>query len=75
MQQRLWVRLNNTSWVKLYDLQASEFATGDIDGNGQADVVVDFGAIGLWALVNNASWIQLHTVPEGLAAGNLDGAN
>ena len=63
-----------SAWVPLHPSSAEAILTADIDGSGQADVIVDFGALGLRAWVNNAAWITLHALsPEGLAAGNLDG--
>ena len=49
-------------------------AVGDVDGNGLADVVIDFGSGGLWQLMNSTTWIQLHGAsPEGIVSGNVDG--
>jgi hypothetical protein len=49
--------------------------TGDLDGNGQDEVIIDFGPPhGIWAWKNNAAWTQLITVsPEKMVTGNLDG--
>ena len=48
--------------------------TGDIDGNGTDDALVDFGAQGLWALMNNTTWVKRHGFnPDGMATGNIDG--
>jgi hypothetical protein len=51
-------------------------SSGDLDGNGQDDVVVDFGAAkGLWAWMNDAAWLVLHATlsPDLIATGDLDG--
>jgi hypothetical protein len=43
--------------------------TGDVDGNGQDEVIADFGAEhGILMQMNNGNWIQLHTIsPKSLA--------
>jgi len=54
-------------------------AVANLDGIGQDDILVDFGAShdtprGLWAWMNNNYWEKLHNVsPEGMTAANLDG--
>ena len=50
-------------------------ATGDMDGNGNDEVIVDFGpGIGLWVRMNNSTWVQLHTLsPELITCGDMDG--
>ncbi len=46
---------------------------GDIDNNGQDDVIVDFGAGGLWVWLNNTGWVGLTgSNPEGMVVGDLD---
>jgi hypothetical protein len=55
-------------------------ATGDLDGNGKDDVVIDFGQpasgpTGLWKWMNNSAWIKLFAQSaEILATGDLDGS-
>jgi hypothetical protein len=45
----------------------------DLDDNGQADAVIDFGASGLWVRYNDADWVKRHNATtEALAAGRLD---
>jgi len=48
--------------------------TTDLDGNGQADVVVNFGPpYGLWVLMNNQSWVKLHELsPVSITTTRLD---
>jgi hypothetical protein len=50
---------------------------GDLDGNGQDDLIVDFGpgpGLGLYIYFNSTSWVRLHGLsPEALAVGDLDG--
>jgi len=49
--------------------------TGDIDGNGQDDVIIDFGpGFGIFVRFNNSFWVQLHTLsPETMVTGDIDG--
>ena len=49
-------------------------ATGGLDGNGEDDVIIDFGGIGLWARMNDSSWLKLHNdSPDLVTTGDLDG--
>jgi hypothetical protein len=35
--------------------------TGDMDGNGKDEVIVDFGpGYGIWVRMNNVWWVKLH---------------
>ena len=45
--------------------------TGDMDGNGKDDVIVDAGpGFGLWVRINDSTWVQLHNVsPESVVTG------
>ena len=46
----------------------------DLNGSGGAEIIADFGTIGLWEL-SGGSWTQLSGVNvENMAAGNTDGA-
>jgi hypothetical protein len=47
--------------------------TGDLDGSGRDEVVIDFGATwGLWQYANDSAWSQLHPLsPEGIVAGRF----
>ncbi len=49
--------------------------TGDIDGNGKDDLIIDFGnTIGLYIRYDNGSWAKIHTFsPEIMAIGDVDG--
>jgi hypothetical protein len=55
--------------MPLHAASVEAIGTGDLDGNGKADVVVDFGSqYGLWAYMNNTTWQLLHSFsPEGFA--------
>ena len=47
---------------------------GDLDGNGRAELIIDFGdPYGLWVW-NNGTWSQLHGVsPDSMITADLDG--
>ncbi len=69
-----WVYVNNSTWAKLHDLSPEIITTGDMDGNGLDDVIIDFGVNGTWVYMNNSTWAQLHTIsPEIMASGDIDG--
>ena len=58
----LWIRMNNSSWVKLHSVSPEHITAADMDGNGLDDVVCDIGANGLWIRMNNSSWVKLPSV-------------
>ena len=67
--------MNNSSWMKLADLSSAFMVTGDIDGSGIDDVIVDFGTgVGIRVWMNNSSWVQLHDLPSdsGMVTGDID---
>jgi VCBS repeat protein len=48
--------------------------SGDIDGNGLADLLMAFGSQGTWVFSNNATWSPLHSLPvQDAAFADLDG--
>ena len=68
----MWTLRNNTSWVQLHVLSSEGLTVADLDGNGRAEIGVDFGGHGLWIYVNDAGWLQAHVLsPAGMAAGRL----
>ncbi len=76
----LWARMNDSLWAQLHSLSPELLATGDLDGNGQDDVVADFGPevsgqpSGLWKWMNNGTWEELYMLSaELMATGDLDG--
>ena len=56
----IWIVTNGTAWSQLHPMSSTKLLTGDLDGNGRADVIVDFGAAGLWAFANNTTWTLLY---------------
>jgi glucose/arabinose dehydrogenase len=70
----LWTRYNNGLFARLHTVSPRAMATGDLDGNGKADLIVDFPGAGVWVWSNDAGWFQLHTVnAASIATGDLDG--
>ncbi|GAX60861.1 hypothetical protein SCALIN_C15_0002 [Candidatus Scalindua japonica] len=51
--------MNNSTWVELYSIDPEIITTGDMDGNGQYDVTIDFGDFcGIWVFMNNSTWTR-----------------
>jgi hypothetical protein len=46
-----------------------------MDGNGQDEVIIDFGdPYGIWTLTNFSKWVRLHDLsPEIITTGDMDG--
>ena len=60
MEAGAWIWKNKTAWEQLHPFSTHSMTTADIDGNGQADLVVDFGdQYGVWIWRNHATWTQL----------------
>lgn len=48
--------------------------TGDIDGNGKFDLIIDFGSFGVWTWMNDRTWSKLHKLsPKMMVIGDIDG--
>jgi maltose 6'-phosphate phosphatase len=62
--------------LPLPNLRPEIITTGDLDGSGQEDVIIDFGeGYGIWGLYNDTSWEQLHPYSAAhIATGDLDGS-
>jgi hypothetical protein len=71
----LYVFANNSTWTGLHPFHAAALLTADLDGNGQEEIVINFGApYGLWVYRNNATWTELHRLsPARLVEGEIDG--
>jgi len=70
----IWLIMNNQNWVQLHNMSAESMVTGDIDANGQDDVIFDSGIYGVWAWMNNSHWVLLLPAsPESMVVGDLDG--
>ena len=62
------------AYAQLHASNPEEIATGDIDGNGRKDAILDFPGFGVWAWMNDTNYVQLHTMNvAALATGDLDG--
>jgi hypothetical protein len=69
----LWFYRWGAAWAQIHPSSPEGVVTGDIDGNGRDDLIIDFGSSGVWVLLNNTSWLQLHPAnPSQMAAGDLD---
>ena len=69
----VWAWLDNSSWVAIHSMNANAMAIGDVDGNGQADIILSFPGYGTWIYLNQTSWMQIHALnPEALASGRLN---
>jgi hypothetical protein len=68
-------RMNNTSWLKVHNNTPGTVATGDLDGDGQDEVIASFAGFGLYVRHNNANpWTRIHTVvPTRIVTGDFDG--
>jgi glucose/arabinose dehydrogenase len=70
----LWTASIPGGWSPLHHVSPKSFASGDLDGNGIDEVVVDFGdAHGIWIRMNNTSWTPLHVLSGNhLTVADLD---
>jgi hypothetical protein len=71
----LWARMNDASWLGLSNSSPDEVVVGDVDGNGEDDVIADFASTlgGIFIKRNLAGWTQLHNFgAELMAVGDLD---
>jgi hypothetical protein len=62
--------------VRLKSLSLKHIATGDLDDNGQADIVGDFPGLGLYVLMNNTKpFVRINNsvAKQRIAIGDLDG--
>lgn len=70
----LWVLSPSSTWTKLHPLSPVDLVTGDLDGNGLDDLVVNFGpGVGIYTWMNHATWVAIHNAaPTRMAIGDLD---
>ena len=62
------------TWQPIHGSSPSLLTCADLDGNGLADLVMDFPGYGVWAHLNNATWLQIHPFDAAaIKAGDLDG--
>jgi hypothetical protein len=70
----IWMNRWGLGWTQIHALSPESLVTGDLDGNGTDEVVIDFGdPYGVWVWLNNSSWEQLHEAsPNHMTTGDLD---
>ena len=65
--------MNNRNWVQIHPLNPTVMAAGDIDGNGQADIIMSFAGYGVYVWRNNAIYQLINAVPaEAIVTGRLN---
>jgi hypothetical protein len=71
----LWARMNDASWLKLNNSSPEQAVLGDLDGNGEDDVIAAFSAFGgIFVKRNLGGWSQISTLaPQSMSVGDLDG--
>ena len=67
--------LAEDQWGQIHPLSPAHLASGDIDGNGQDDLIVDFPGFGVWIWQNNSGpWRLLHPFNvSDVQTGDFDG--
>ena len=61
-------------YAQIHPASPEAMATGDVDGSGQDDMILDFPGAGVWIWLNNSAWVQLHPArPTQMTTGDLDG--
>ncbi|MBK6971647.1 MAG: hypothetical protein IPH26_01375 [Sterolibacteriaceae bacterium] len=75
VSQGIWTVSQAGRWTGLDSRPASKIFVGDVDGNGQDDLLFDFGiGQGLWLLSNGSAWRQIDTrIAKNLLMVDLDG--
>ena len=59
-QYGLWLHYADADrWAQLNQQSPDIMAVGDVDGNKQSDLIVDFPGWGVWMWLNNSQWVQL----------------
>ena len=72
----VWKRTQSGVISQLHSADVVGSLVADLDGNGQGDIVVNFGSVyGLWVYMNgSATPTYIHGgSPDSMVAGNLDG--
>ena len=63
---------NGTTWAQLHTLTTEGITTGDLDGNGHDEVIIDFGGLGVWSYEDLGGWQQVHAFnPKAIATGRF----
>lgn len=72
----IYVLRPGIGWQQLHPISPRTMTSGNIDGVGGRDLVVDFGApYGIWIYKNDSTWVPLHlTSAVSITTGDLDGS-
>ena len=73
--QGLWQKIDLGGWTQLNGNSPDDVVTADVTGNGQDDIVADFGTTtgGLFIKRDQGAWVKQHnTSPDSMAPGELD---
>lgn len=64
------------AWSYIHSQSIKSAIRADVDRNGLADTVIDFGgSLGIWAMLDNGTWKQIHPVSaKWILAGDIDGS-
>ena len=69
----LWTAHQAGIWRQIHDVSPDATVSGDLDGNGLDDLVVDFGVYGVHLWMNHATWTFLHDAnPTQMITGDFD---
>ena len=61
-------------WQPIHGFSPTVLRAGDLDGNGLADLVVNFAGYGVWSFTNGTTWTQLHPFDATeIKTGDVDG--
>jgi hypothetical protein len=70
----LWLLQADDTWRQIHGLSPVATATGDFDGNGRDDLLVNFGpGIGVYAWMNHSTWVFVHSLsPTHMVVADTD---
>ena len=71
----LWEYNSVRGWRMIHPFDVRRVAAGDLDGQGSADLVIDFGPqFGLWSFLNGGNFFPLHPFSAvDVVVANIDG--
>jgi len=67
----IWAFEDNSTWKKVdYANNQTLLAATDLDGNGQKDLIFDYGSgKGIWAFENNSTWTKIDATQNPTLSG------